>query len=223
MNIYQKMAKATEKLGVVAKNLTVSTGKSSYKAVGERDILDAVKPVEVEFGIYSYPYDREIVESERLESEGYDGKVRTTFYIKMKTIYRFVNADKPDEFIDTVSFSTGLDSGDKPDGKAMTYADKYALMKAYKISTGDDPDATGSEEQKYTKVSTGKGAPRGVPIAESPVTETNVEALRMSLDDKNVPEETILQTYKVKALEELTLGQWKNAMNRLEATEIKEA
>ena len=25
-------------------------------------------------------------------------------------------------------------------GKAMTYADKYALMKAYKIITGDDPD-----------------------------------------------------------------------------------
>ena len=30
----------------------------------------------------------------------------------------------------------------------MTYADKYALMKAYKISTGDDPDKEASEEQK---------------------------------------------------------------------------
>ena len=28
----------------------------------------------------------------------------------------------------------------------MTYADKYALMKAYKISTGDDPDKEASEE-----------------------------------------------------------------------------
>ena len=35
----------------------------------------------------------------------------------------------------------------------MTYADKYALMKAYKISTGDDPDNTASEEVKYTKKS----------------------------------------------------------------------
>ena len=35
--------------------------------------------------------------------------------------------------------------------KAMTYADKYALMKAYKISTGDDPDKEASPEKGYTK------------------------------------------------------------------------
>ena len=31
----------------------------------------------------------------------------------------------------------------------MTYADKYALMKAYKISTGDDPD---QQEPKPEKI-----------------------------------------------------------------------
>ena len=46
-----------------------------------------------------------------------------------------------------------LDSGDKGDGKAMTYGDKYALMKAYKISTGDDPDAQASVDTNYTTVS----------------------------------------------------------------------
>ena len=33
MNIYQKMMNATAELGVVAKNLNVSTGNGSYKAV----------------------------------------------------------------------------------------------------------------------------------------------------------------------------------------------
>ena len=33
----------------------------------------------------------------------------------------------------------------------MTYADKYALMKAYKISTGDDPDQNASEENNYQR------------------------------------------------------------------------
>ena len=37
---------------------------------------------------------------------------------------------------------------DKAPGKAMTYADKYALLKAYKIQTGDDPDAYPSGELK---------------------------------------------------------------------------
>ena len=33
----------------------------------------------------------------------------------------------------------------------MTYADKYALLKAYKIVTGDDPDQNGSEDLKGTE------------------------------------------------------------------------
>jgi hypothetical protein len=95
---------------------------------------------------------RETVESERLETETQYG-TKTTFYTRIKTVYRFVNVDDPTDFIETVTFSVGLDSGDKGDGKAMTYGDKYALMKAYKISTGDDPDAQASVDTNYTAVS----------------------------------------------------------------------
>lgn len=159
MNIYQKMAKITAEMKTVGKNLDVSAGKTSYKAVSERDVIDAVKEVEAANGVYSYPCSRETLESEQLESEStYGGNTtkKTTFYTRIKTIYRFVNIDKPDEFIDMMVFSVGLDSQDKGDGKAMTYADKYALMKAYKISTGDDPDADGSEETQYKKTKSNK-------------------------------------------------------------------
>lgn len=77
MNIFQKMSAVTNELQTVAKNLTVATSKtSSYKAVSERDIIDAVKPLELKHGIYSYPYDRQIIESQTLESESeYQGKI----------------------------------------------------------------------------------------------------------------------------------------------------
>lgn len=160
MNIFQKMSAVTNELQTVAKNLVVSTGKNnSYKAVSERDIIDAVKPLEIKHGIYSYPYDREIIESQTLESESeYNGKVtkKTTFFSRIKTTYRFVNCDKPDEYIDMVTFAEGIDPQDKGSGKAMTYADKYALMKAYKISTGDDPDQNASEETHYNSVRASK-------------------------------------------------------------------
>jgi ribosomal protein L34E len=155
MNIYQKMAKITNELQTVAKNLVVEITKSnSYKAVSERDIIDAVKPVELENGVYSYPVSREVLESHILESEKvWNGQATktTSFFSRIKTIYRFVNVDKPEEYIETTVFSEGIDSQDKGSGKAMTYADKYALMKAYKISTGEDPDQTGSVETKYTQ------------------------------------------------------------------------
>lgn len=64
----------------------------------------------------------------------------------MHTIYRFVNIDKPEEYIDIDTYGDGVDSGDKAPGKAMTYSDKYALMKAYKIITGDDPDQISSDD-----------------------------------------------------------------------------
>lgn len=160
MNIYQKMSAVTNELQTVAKNLVVSTGKNnSYKAVSERDIIDAVKPLEIKHGIYSYPFDRQIIESQTLDSESeYQGKVtkKTTFFSRIKTTYRFVNIEKPDEYIDMVTFAEGIDAQDKGSGKAMTYADKYALMKAYKISTGDDPDQNASEEVHYNNVRAGK-------------------------------------------------------------------
>jgi hypothetical protein len=81
---------------------------------------------------------------------------KTSFMSRIKTVYRFVNIEKPDDYIETTTFAEGIDSQDKGSGKAMTYADKYALMKAYKISTGDDPDQTASEPTQYTKATPGQ-------------------------------------------------------------------
>lgn len=158
LNIYQRMAAITAELQTVAKNLNVETGKGKgYKAVSERDVIDAVKPLEAKHGVYSYPASRRVLESAALESESeWNGRVtkKTTFFERIETVYRFVNTDDSTDFIETTTFAEGIDSQDKGSGKAMTYADKYALMKAYKISTGDDPDQTASEDVNYTRKAT---------------------------------------------------------------------
>jgi hypothetical protein len=158
MNIYEKMSLITDEVGVVEKKLNVEINKSkSYKAVSERDILDAVKPIEKKYRIYSYPVKREIIDKDTLVKEiEYNGNItRTnTLFMRLGTAYRFVNIDNPSEYIDIDTYGDGLDTGDKATGKAMTYADKYALMKAYKISTGDDPDKDASPENGYKKSKT---------------------------------------------------------------------
>ena len=147
MNIYQKMSAITKEINTVAKNLQVGEGKNQYKAVGEADVLAAVKPIEIKHGVYSYPFDREIDESGEMVSTTKYGD-RKSLYLRVKTIYRFVNVDEPSEFIDITTYGDGVDSQDKAPGKAMTYGDKYALLKAYKIQTGDDPDQNESETLK---------------------------------------------------------------------------
>jgi len=145
LNIYQRMNKVTEGIKTVAKNLQVSTGKSgSYKAVSEVDIINAVKPLETEFGIYSYPEERTVLESYMIETDKGTYTQKQQF-MRIETKYVFVNVDEPSEKVISIAFGDGVDSQDKAPGKAMTYADKYALMKAYKISTGDDPDKYASE------------------------------------------------------------------------------
>lgn len=149
MNIYQRMAAITAELKSVEKDLTVQSGKSSsYKAVSEKAILDAIKPLEEKYGIYSYPVSREVLESNLIQSETVyeDAKgnktttPKTSYMTRIKTVYRFINIDTTSQFIDTITFAEGIDSQDKGSGKAMTYADKYALMKSYKVSTGEDVD-----------------------------------------------------------------------------------
>lgn len=159
MNIFQRMSLATEEIATVAKNLEVGTGKSAYKAVGEADVLSAVKPIERKHGIYSYPVSRKIVESNVLTTVTEYGEQRTEknqLFMRLETVYRFVNIDKPEEYIDITTYGDGVDSQDKACGKAMTYSDKYALLKAYKIQTGEDPDQHKSEELKAVKKATPK-------------------------------------------------------------------
>ena len=148
LNIFQRMLAATSEINRVAKNLKVDISKSqSYKAVAESDVLEAVKPIEEKYGIYSYPVSRTVIKDEAYTTTSeYDGRKseKTTFFMRLATVYRFVNIDKPDEYIDITTYGDGVDTQDKAPGKAMTYADKYALLKAYKIQTGDDPDANAS-------------------------------------------------------------------------------
>lgn len=149
MNIYEKMLNITNEIAKVNKNLTVGEGKSKYKAVGEADVLKAVKELEFKHKVYSYPVNREIIESTMYTTSNQYGE-KNNIFSRIKTTYRFVNVENPDEYIEIISYAEGIDTQDKGAGKAMTYSDKYALMKAYKIITGEDPDQNPSQEEKVT-------------------------------------------------------------------------
>ncbi|MBH0331449.1 hypothetical protein ABH14_16870 [Brevibacillus brevis] len=62
---------------------------------------------------------------------------------------------------ETITFNTigeGQDAGDKGPYKAITGAQKYALMKAFMIPTGDDPEADEGVDQRNSEAS-GSGQP----------------------------------------------------------------
>jgi hypothetical protein len=211
MNIYEKLSAITNEISAVAKNLNVGYGKAQYKAVGEADVLAAVKPTEEKYKVYSYPVSRRVIESNVLTSLDKDGNEKRQLFMRLEVVYRFVNMENPEEYIDITTYGDGVDPGDKAPGKAMTYADKYALLKAYKIITGDDPDQKASETLKAVE--------RKETVSNQFITDIQAVALESVLTAGNVNIPKLLEMYKVKTLRDLTQRQHAEIIARLKRSE----
>jgi len=211
-NIFKRLSAITTEITAVAKNLNVGWGKSSYKAVGEADVLAAVKPIEAKHGVYSYPYSREIIESAVLTSTKTDGSESKQQFMRVRTVYRFVNVDNPSEYVDITTYGDGVDSQDKAPGKAMTYGDKYALLKAYKIITGDDPDQTASEDLKAKKEK---------PVQRQTISAEKRKALEIFLSQHSVLDDFVCKLYNVSGLGDLTEKQHAHIVNNIQKLEDK--
>ncbi|MCD8079497.1 MAG: ERF family protein [Bacteroides sp.] len=146
MNIYQKIQAVANELKNIEKNMTVGKGNFSYKAVQDYDVVLKVKAAETKFGLVSIPVKQELVESKVVRIQKETGGEVVNYVDIVKLTLRIVNIDNPLEYLDVEAYGRGLDAADKGFGKASTYARKYALLNAYKIATGEDPDKDKSKE-----------------------------------------------------------------------------
>ena len=73
--------------------------------------------------------------------------------VKSDLIYKWINADKPEEQLEINYHAYGQQSDiSQAHGTALTYAERYFLMKFFNIPTDED-DADAKEKQdKYSKV-----------------------------------------------------------------------
>lgn len=64
--------------------------------------------------------------------------------------FKFIDGDSGEEITFTM-IGEGQDAGDKGPYKAITGAQKYALMKAFMVPTGDDPEADEGVDQRNSE------------------------------------------------------------------------
>lgn len=148
MNLWQRIHAVSTEVGRVAMTLAVDTGKGkSYKAVSINDVVDSLIPVLAKYRLVVVPGTKEIIEQTQLTTTTQYGE-RSQFFIRLKAEFTIVNIDKPTETLTVCGYGDGIDSGDKATGKANTYARKYALIDAFNLSKGDDPDKDASQEYK---------------------------------------------------------------------------
>jgi len=124
MNIYKRMHSVMKAVGYVQKEEKKVNGQ--YTFVSHDAVTAKIRPALIENGIITVP---------RVVRWAQDGN-RTEANVEVD----FVNIDKPEEKITVPMFGFGIDPQDKGPGKAISYAVKYALLKAFSLETGDDPE-----------------------------------------------------------------------------------
>jgi hypothetical protein len=125
-----KLAEIMGEIGRIAKGGTNSA--QGYKYVMASQVADAVREKLAAKNVIMLPVGADVVESGRTPSEKQS-------LLTIRFTWRFVDGDSG-ETLDFQSIGTGADSGDKAPYKATTGAIKYALLTAFLIPTGDDPE-----------------------------------------------------------------------------------
>lgn len=151
MNLYEKIQAVSNDVRNISKDMTVGSGSYSYKAVSDIDVTLAVKDAETKHKLVSIPVKQELINSEVIRIQKKNNEEGLTYVDTIKMTVKIIDLEDTTQFIEVESFGKGIDSGDKGFGKASTYARKYALLNAYKIATGEDPDASKSTETTTAK------------------------------------------------------------------------
>lgn len=151
LNLFEKIQAVSNEIKNIEKNMQVGKGQYAYKAVSDLDVILSVKDAETKYKIISIPVRQEMIKSEIVKTMKDNGNESINYVDIIKMTIRIINLESPKDFIEIESFGRGLDTADKGFGKASTYARKYALLNAYKIATGEDPDKEKEKSQAPVK------------------------------------------------------------------------
>ena len=141
MNLWQKIHAVMTESESLEKSLVVGEGRNSYKAVGEAEVLNNLKPLLKKHKLICLPVDGEITEVSGTTETEYNGvkKVTARNVAQLKCYFKLIDIETG-ESVQIVGFGFGADSQDKGSGKAFTYAYKTALSKSFMLFSGEDTD-----------------------------------------------------------------------------------
>lgn len=154
LNIYEKLLEIQKEVKNFEKKEVNQTDR--YKYVGSEIVVTTIREKMNELGLLLIP---EITNAAVLEGTTKSGTTR--FFSGISMTMTWVNVDKLDEKVICKWYAQGVDlAGEKGVGKALTYAEKYFMLKFFHIPTSkDDPDGggKGDNEDKGKKPQTQAG------------------------------------------------------------------
>ena len=190
MNIYEKLSKVQVKLKA-PKTQHNNFGNFNYRSC--EDILEALKPLLHEVGAV-------VTISDQIVNIG------NRFYVQATAIFSDLESDA---IIQTAAFAREPESRPKMDdaqatGSSSSYARKYALNGLFCIDDAKDPDFTNDGQQNKEK------QPKATKSGK--VQQVHINTIRAEIERTGAMEKAVCYQYKINRLEDMTMQQFKNAM-----------
>jgi len=122
-NIHQRLNSVMAEVSYIKKDKKIDMGKGGFRVTGHDNVTKLIHPLLVKHGISLIP------SVEDMTQEGNRTRARMSF--------DWVNIDEPEDKFTNECVAYGIDSQDKGPGKAISYAQRYIVLKTLHIETGE--------------------------------------------------------------------------------------
>lgn len=153
LNLFQKIADVKANID----GFTKDAKSYNYSYVSGSQVLHRIRNKMIENNLLLVPKTSEEnykqIDVTRFNKKAGREITTSEFIVEMKLTYVWINADKPEEQFEVTFYAVGQqDDVSKAHGTALTYAERYFLMKFFNIPTDED-DADAKEKQERYAIS----------------------------------------------------------------------
>lgn len=153
LNLFQKIADVKANID----GFTKDAKSYNYSYVSGSQVLHRIRNKMIENNLLLVPKTSEEnykqIDVTRFNKKAGREITTSEFIVEMKLTYVWINADKPEEQFEVTFYAVGQqDDVSKAHGTALTYAERYFLMKFFNIPTDEDDADAKQKQEKYNKV-----------------------------------------------------------------------
>ena len=152
LNLFQKIADVKANID----GFTKDAKSYNYSYVSGSQVLHRIRNKMIENNLLLVPKTSEEnykqIDVTRFNKKAGREITTSEFIVEMKLTYVWINADKPEEQFEVTFYAVGQqDDVSKAHGTALTYAERYFLMKFFNITTDEDDADAKEKQEKYSK------------------------------------------------------------------------
>lgn len=223
MNLFEKMLYVRASVENLVKG---NSGEGiRYKYVSSSDVLSAIRDAMNLYGVMLIP----VILKQAVREQSLQGRngTRREVFTELDMEYHWINAHNPSDKMVVKWAGQGTDDFEKGLGKALTYSEKYLMLKTFNIPTNDaDPDAIQDKEAGLpTKGPSKQNTPQKAqkqPQSSNQVTQQNVSretSQTVEVDIGEVGRKIVEDLNTVNFLKFMITKKWLNEEQKL--TDLK--